>query len=240
MFELDSKFGYQIFGKTLGETWIGLVEAVLKRGRKSFDETRERKALLNVRIKSATQKIPDKIITKYGHQGNLQAMLDLTFSEEIMRDIDVVKSFHIGAKSYHKRIKEGGMLDFVIERLAKIPGSKKAIMVFPTYEDYRAVLENQSDDYLPCIVTIQFRLIPNKKGFVLNTSFYARSMDVYQKGHGNLIALAKLSEIVARGVSQKIKKNIRLGFLDGIIADAHIYKESFSESRKNINFTTYA
>lgn len=235
MYEVNSKFGYQIFGKTLGEAWINLVEVVFKNGRKSFDEKRERKALLNVRIKSETQKIPDTIINKLGHQENLQAMLDLTFSEEAMRDIDVVKSFHIGAKSYHKRIEEGGMLDFVIERLAKVPESKKAIMVFPTYEDYRAILQNQADDYLPCIVTVQFRLIPNKKEYILNTSFYARSMDVYQKGHGNLVALAKLSKIVARDVSQKIKKDIKLGFLDGIIADVHIYKETFAEAKKTLS-----
>ena len=34
------------------------------------------------------------------------------------------------------------MVDFVIQRLTKIPGSKKAVMVFPTYEDYEAVLSS--------------------------------------------------------------------------------------------------
>lgn len=234
MHKVDSQFGCQIFGKTLGEAWISLVEVVLKYGKKSYDEKRGRKALLNLRIKSSTQKLPDNIISKYGNVENLKAMLDLTFHEEIMRDIDVVKSFQIGAKSYHKRIKEGRLLEFVIERLGKIPESKKAVIVFPTNDDYKTILENHTDDYLPCIIAVQFRLVPNKKNFVLNTNFYARSMDVYQKGHGNLVAIAMLSEIVASGVSQKLNKDIKLGFIDGIIADGHIYKEILDDARKTI------
>lgn len=234
MYKVNKQFGYEVFGKSLGESWIDLVEVVLKFGKKSFDEKRERKALLNVRIKSATQNLPDKIINKYAHTENLKAMLDLTFSEEVMRDIDVVKSFRIGAKSYHKRIKEGRLLNFVIERLAKIPESKKAVIVFPTYDDYKAILENHGDDYLPCIVSVQFRLIPAKNGFILNTNFYARSMDVFQKGHGNLVAIAMFSEIVARGIGQKLNQKIKPGFIDGIIADGHIYKETFNEARKTL------
>lgn len=73
------------------------------------------------------------------------------------------------------------MIEFVIERLSLIPESKKAVVVFPTYEDYAAVMRNHRDDYLPCLVSIQFRLLPDGKDYVFHTTFYSRSMDAWQK-----------------------------------------------------------
>ncbi|EFD14181.1 predicted protein, partial [Mycobacterium tuberculosis T46] len=92
----------------------------------------------------------------------------------------------VAQKATHRRIKEGRMIEFVIERLSLIPESKKAVVVFPTYEDYAAVMRNHRDDYLPCLVSIQFRLLPDGKDYVFHTTFYSRSMAAWQKGHGNL------------------------------------------------------
>jgi len=235
MYKEIPQFGFHIFDKTIGEAWIDLIEAVFKYGEISFDEGRKRLAISNVRWKSATQIIPDKIVGQFGDKKSLKALVDLTFSQEKMYDTDVVKNFNSGAKSYYKRIKEGKMLDFVIARLSRMPESKKAVMVFPTYKDYQAIMNSQRDDYLPCLVSVQFRLVKQSRYYNLNTTFNFRSMDVFQKGHGNFIVLAMLSRVVAKGLSKKIKdKPIRLGFLDGIITDAHIYRESFSEVEKTL------
>ncbi|MET2931742.1 hypothetical protein ABXU93_17685, partial [Mycobacterium tuberculosis] len=142
--------------------------------------------------------------------------------------------FSRGAKSYHRRIKEGRMIEFVIERLSLIPESKKAVVVFPTYEDYAAVMRNHRDDYLPCLVSIQFRLLPDGKDYVFHTTFYSRSMDAWQKGHGNLLSIAKLSDWVRENVSARIGRKIMLGPLDGMICDVHIYKETYAEACKRL------
>jgi thymidylate synthase len=162
-------------------------------------------------------------------------MINFTFSEPVIKDIDVVKSFKKGAKSYYQRIKEGRMLDFVIKRLSLFPESKKAVIVFPTYADYAKIFTDQYiNDYLPCIVAIQFRLMESKADYSLNTTFYARSIDAFQKSHGNLLSIAKLSEVIARGLEKNLQKKIKLGFLDGFIADAHIYKETWKSAKETL------
>ncbi len=228
-------FGYNIYGKSIGEIWISLVEAILKYGEISYDEKRKRKALINVRIKSKTQEINDKIIEKYADKEKTKAMIDFTFSKEIIEDIDSVKSFQNSAKSYYHRIKEGRMIEFVIKRLSLIPESKKAVIVFPTYEDYTKIFQDHYvNDYLPCIVTIQFRLVKDKQEYILNTNFYARSIDGFQKAHGNLISIAMLSNVIAEELGKKLNKKITLGFLDGMIADAHIYEDTIKQAEDTL------
>ena len=165
-------FGYNIHGESIWEAWISLVEAIIKHGETSYDEKRKRRALINIRIKSESQKVDDRIIEKYAEKEKTKAMIDFTFSKDIIEDIDVVKSFQNGAKSYYNRIKEGRMVEFVVKRLSLIPESKKAVIVFPTYEDYAKIFQDHYiNDYLPCIVAIQFRLVMNKNGYILNTNF---------------------------------------------------------------------
>ena len=232
--EYSEHFGHQIYGTTIGDMWVGLVQAVLDSGTTSFDETRERIALSNIRVKSAAQNYPDPLIERCSNIEQLKAMLDFMFSRDVMEDIDVVHSFSPGAKSYRQRIKDGKMVDFVIERLSLIPESKKAVIVFPTYDDYAAVMRNHRDDYLPCIVSIQFRLLPRGEGYDLNTTFYSRSMDVWQKGHGNFLSIAMLSDHIRKEIMARIGRPIRLGPLDGMICDGHVYNEKYSEARQQM------
>ncbi len=230
-------FGYSVLADNIGSSWIDSVDSVLQNGVTSFDEGRMRLCLQSFRIKvNSHEYIDDKLVLKYGNQKNIQNILDLTFKDPVMTDIDVNPSFSDGAKSYYARIKEGKMLEFAAKRLSKIPESKKAIIVFPTYEDYTSVLENPWDDYLPCIVSVQFRMVPNggSGSYKLNTVFYARSMDIYQKGLGNIIAIAHMSEIVIENIKKDTGRNIVLGFIEGFIADVHIYSENITEAQEMV------
>jgi thymidylate synthase len=231
---ISNEFGIQIYGPTIGDMWSGLVQAILDSGTVCFDEGRERLALSNVRVKSRTQHYPDKIIEQYSNGEQVQAMIDFMFEIEQMKDTDVVQSFNPGAKSYRHRIKEGRMVEFVIERLSKIPESKKAVIVFPTYDDYAAVLRTPEDGYLPCLVSIQFRLLPTNHGYALHTTFYSRSMDAWQKGHGNFLSIALLSAHIRDQISSRLGQETELGPLDGIICDVHIYNEKYHEARERM------
>jgi thymidylate synthase len=226
--------GTSITEKTLGEVWLKLVENILKYGKVSYDEGRKRLALENIRVSSITNNYQDKILEKYANKRNIKEMVDLFFYKDKMYDIDIIPSFNPGPKSYAWRLKKGKLVEFVIKRLSLIPESKKAVIVFPIWEDYKQVLKNPRNDYLPCIVCIQFRLHKNKKYYLLNTTFYARSIDAFQKAPGNLVSISMLSHKVSEELSKKLKSKIKIGFLDGLIADAHIYQECINEAKELI------
>lgn len=219
-------FGVCVYGERIGSTWMSLVEAVLKNGEETIDQGRRRISLQNIRVRSSNQRTTDSIIEKYADNKNIRKLLDLHFKEPEMYDFDVNPSFSPGSKSYYARLKEGKMMDFVVERLSLIPESKKAVISFIHWDDYKAVLATPKDDYLPCIATIQFRLLNNDDGYRMNTIFTARSMDAFQKGVGNLIAIATMSKKIAQRIEKKINKKIEIGSLDGMITDAHIYTEN--------------
>ena len=233
MFGYISPFGYFAHGKTIGETWLELVRAVLELGEESYDEKRKRLALQAIKIKSQKQNFPDSLIERYGKKEFVKALLDLTFKENKMYDFDMVPNFSPGAASYFKRISDGNMIHFVVERLSRFPESKKGVMSFINWKDYEAVLESPKDDYLPCICIIQFRLLPPKYD-TMNTIFYARSIDAFQKANGNLLAMAKLSRQIARNLGKNLKRKIKVGSLEGLIADAHIYSECYNNAKKLI------
>ena len=125
-----------VCGENIGSTWLNLVDIVLSRGALDFDEGRERIYLRSVVIRSLTQLFPDIFIEKYGKKENIDAMIDLMFHNKEMYDFDVVPSFSHGGQSYYARIKNWKMIDFVVNRLAIIPESKKAVMSFIRKEDY--------------------------------------------------------------------------------------------------------
>jgi thymidylate synthase len=232
-----TNFGYSVYNTTVGASWLESVEAVLEHGETTFDEGRKRLSLQSFRIKSESQDIAnDHDIETYGDKENIAKVVALNFEQPKMVDIDVNPSFGPGAKSYYARIQEGRMLEFAIKRLSTIPESKKAVIVFPTYEDYEAVLTNPWNDYLPCIVSVQFRMLPNGGSgrYKLNTIFNARSLDVFQKGLGNFVAITMMSEMVAKGISENTGREISLGFVEGLITDVHLYEETFDAAKEVI------
>jgi thymidylate synthase len=233
MYQYLYPFGHQIFGETIGEIWISLIGAILEDGEFSYDEGRNRLAIQAARLKAHRQTIPDKIIKEYGNKKNLDEMIDLFFRETKMRDFDVLPSFPPGAKSYYGRLKEGKMEEFVVKRLTKYPESKKTIMVYPTWDDYKQVLENPDDDYLPCITTVHFRMIRNQNsGYKLNTITYARSIDAHQKAYANFWTIAMLTERIAKQLKETLKKDIVAGSFDLLVGDAHIYEETLEDAKK--------
>ncbi len=232
MYQLIKPFGYHISAKTIGQAWIDMVNAIITHGEKTFDEGRERYCLQNVRIHIASPRLPDPILTKYANKKNIDDIIYLTFKGEAMYDFDVKPSFSPGAKSYYARLKEGKMVEFIVERLAKIPESKKAVISFIHWSDYTSVLANPYNDYLPCMVSIQFRLLPANDGYAMNVVFNSRSIDAYQKSNGNLVAIAMLANQISQELSSRLNKNVFLNSIDGLITDAHIYHECYPDARQ--------
>lgn len=234
MYLKTEPFGYLIFAETIGSAWLSLCEVILKNGELDDDEGRKRLCVQNIRIKSLNQQFPDYLMSKYANKKNIDDIIHLTFDNEIMYDFDIVPSFSPGSQSYFARIKDWDMFNFVVKRLSEIPESKKAVMSFIRQEDYKRTLDRPRDDYLPCITTVQFRLVKVDDGWKMNTIFNARSIDAFQKAGGNLSAIVLLSKKLAVELEKKLKVSVWLGELDGMITDAHIYEECIEDAKKII------
>lgn len=230
MYKYIKPFGYHISGNSIGEAWVDLLRALVEKGSRSKDEKRDRVSLQNIRVKINKFEIPDIILEKYGDKEKIDGIIYLTFKGEEMYDFDVVPNFTPGPKSYYSRIKEGRMLEYVVDRLSTIPESKKAVMSFINWKDYELVMADHYDDYLPCVCTIQFRLIKTKNGWEMTTIWYARSLDGFQKGNGNILSIAMLSQKVATQISKKLQVPVVCGAIDGFITDVHIYGECLKEA----------
>ncbi len=235
MYKKIDPFGVHIYNRTVGEAWIDLIRAMINLGEFSPDEKRDRVALQNLRIKIDTPVIPDPVLEKYGNKDNLDAIVYLTVGGGVeMYDFDVVPSFTAGPKSYYARIKEGRMYEYVIDRLSTISESKKAVMSFINWKDYELVMADHYDDYLPCLCTVQFRLIKNDKGWDMNCVWYARSLDGFQKGNGNMLAISILCKNIVNDLSKKLGVPVNIKSLDGFITDVHIYGECIEDAKKLI------
>jgi thymidylate synthase len=232
MIERIENVGYAVYGKTLGETWLQMVETVSKNGKFELDENRGRFAVRNLRFASETTDVNDELIEKYGDKTKIDAMKRVVFESDTMVDFDITPSFRNGAKSYKKRLEEGDMIDFVVKRLAKIPESKKAVMVFPTYEDYTAVTNSPWNDYLPCIVALQFRIAKREGKNYLDLTLFMRSWDGFQKGAGDLIVTSMIGDIVRKQLEEKLDIKIIPGRLDGLVTDVHIYENTYEAAQQ--------
>lgn len=122
--------GYSVYGETLGELWLDIVETILKNGQFELDENRGRFAVRNLRFAAGIADPDDLLIRKYGDKAKIDAMKRMVFKVDAMEDFDITPSFRNGAKSYKKRLEEGRMMEFVVERLAKIPESKRPSWCF--------------------------------------------------------------------------------------------------------------
>lgn len=227
--------GYSVYGETLGELWLDMVETILKNGQFELDENRGRFAVRNLRFAAGIANPDDKLIEKYGDKAKIDAMKAVVFDSDTMKDFDITPSFRNGAKSYKKRLEEGKMMEFVIERLAKIPESKKAVMVFPTYEDYIAVLNSPWNDYLPCIAALQFRVNQRLGKNYLDLTLFMRSWDGFQKGAGDLTVVSMLGNKVREALEKKLSMKIETGRLDGLVTDVHIYENTY-EAAQSVHF----
>jgi thymidylate synthase len=235
MYKLIKPFGIHIDAESIGKAWMDTLDAVLKEGDITFDEGRKRLSLQNVRIRISNPKQKDKIIEKYADKEKIDGIIFLTFKGEEMYDFDVVPSFSPGAKSYYARLKDGRMDEYVVKRLSKIPESKKGVISFIHWDDYSYVLDTPYDDYLPCVLIVQVRLIKDDNSYKANINWMARSMDIFQKGNGNMIAILMLANKILKQIEKNLNKKISINALDGFVTDIHIYSECQEKAEKILN-----
>lgn len=104
-------------------------------------------------------------------------------------------------------------------------------MVFPVMKTMRMWYNSPFNDYLPCIVSLQFRLHRVKNGeYTINTHFFMRSQDAFQKNISDLVVFADIASVVARKLEKTLGVPIKTGVMDGYITDAHVYKNTYDQA----------
>jgi thymidylate synthase len=68
----------------------------------------------------------------------------------------------------------------------------------------------------------------------MTTVLYARSMDGFQKAAGNLLAVAMLSQKIAKQLSENLKVPVMYGVIDCFVTDVHIYEECINNAKEII------
>ena len=107
-------------------------------------------------------------------------------------------------------------------------------MVFPTYEDYDAVTTSPWNDYLPCIVALQFRVAKRRGEHYLDLTLFMRSWDGFQKGAGDLIVTSMIGDVVRRQLEDKLGIKIQPGRMDGLVTDVHVYENTYENAQQVI------
>jgi len=115
-------------------------------------------------------------------------------------------------------------IEAVIENLAKCPYTRRAQAITwdPGIDTY--------DDEPPCLQRIWCRILDDpKKGLVLNMDTDWRSRDAYKAAFMNIFALTDLMKVIAKKVSQKIGKPVKIGRYVDCANSYHIYGSYFDQ-----------
>ena len=198
-----------------------------------FDEGRLRRAVTNIAFSIAWSNGPAEVKWENvptGLVSQTREMYAFMTQEDSLYDVDKSPSFVTPTLSYCGRLKKNGGLQFVVERLTKYPESKKAVITFPLAEDYSRVLASPDDDYLPCLLAVQFRLHSGPKNRRLVATIIWRSLDAWQKMLGNVFGVISWSESIRKALSVSLHEEIVIREIDGFISDAHVYEDCFVDS----------
>jgi thymidylate synthase len=87
----------------------------------------------------------------------------------------------------------------------------------------------------PCLQRLWFRILVDSDGFpVLNMNSHWRSRDLYKAWFMNVYALTHLQRIVAKGVAERLGREVKIGRYVDISDSLHIYGSYFSEVQSEI------
>jgi thymidylate synthase len=181
--------------RSLGETWIHLVEMTVQNGTALTDEGLE---LLEAQVAFPAETQADELIRQFG-DARMIAEMDRVFFGD--------KPNSLG-HSYAKLMRgPGGQHDLedVISLLRAEPASKRAVVTFC----------GLGDGKVPCINVVQFLV----RDGAVRTIYFARGQDAFKKFYADALCIAKMARRVAEGLG------LRSGSVSGFVGSSHIYHQ---------------
>ena len=178
---------------TLGQSWINLLDRIVKTGTPMAEEGTE---CLAIKVAFASQARPDPVLERFGNRQIMAEMKKVFFAE----------GPNALGHSYAGLMRgPGGRNDLqdVIALLRTEPWSKRAVLT----------LCGPPNGKVPCINIVQFLIRDNR----LQTVYFARGQDVFRKFYADGLCVASMARTVAKGVG------VRVGPVTGFIGSGHIY-----------------
>jgi thymidylate synthase len=189
-----------IVSDSIGDCWINCIKKVIHEGTTNYDEDVKIKEYLGISLKILDPKPDDELINKYADKKILSHTLEKFEKGVVMKD----RPFTYGELIYCKNGVD--QYEWLIQRLKNKRETKSATI---------CLMETGSTcPNLPCLTTIDAKIREEK----LILQFFYRGQNVVGRQYANLIALSKFQRKLAKDLSVKV------GFLGGYIASAHIYE----------------
>lgn len=194
--------------KTLGEAWIKAMQMILADGAVINDDDEKLKEICNLYITIQDIDKNDSILKSYADQKRIALMM------EKYATCGLVGEYNIDYGSYLYNNNGHNQIEWVEKRISNKPETKSAAIV----------LHRPGEDKLTCLTALDFKLRNN----VLNMTVVYRSQNIYASHPGNLLALRKIQEDVAKSLS------VDIGIVELIVVSAHIYERDFQLAEKII------
>ncbi|MFQ6010285.1 MAG: thymidylate synthase [Candidatus Aenigmatarchaeota archaeon] len=199
-----------IMADTIGEAWLKACRTVMKEGKVIKDGRKKLKEVMQLMLIVKKPKVNDSIIEECGDKEMIDWMVSNFMDEKIVPELKNSQSYGFRLFNYNGK----DQIKWVVERLKRNPDAKSATIT--------TLMPNSDKGYIPCVSLLDFKIRKGK--LILTVS--CRAIDFGNKAYANLIALARLQDIVA------YELRVKAGPIYFHAVSAHAYEEDFKSVRK--------
>jgi hypothetical protein len=124
-------------------------------------------------------------------------------------------------------LQDGGklnQLEMLVERIATNPITRRAVAMTGLPE-----IDNKLKEDMPCLREIHLRGTEEEGALYLHMSTVWRSRDLFKAWHDNTIAMTFLQAELARQLSKKTGREVRVGSYSDYSTSLHIYGQDIKE-----------
>ena len=191
---------------SLGVAWLNAMKLIMSCGEEINDDNRKLKEIRNLYITIQSVSEKDSIITKYADKKRIALM------KEKYATCGHVGDYKIDYGSYIYDNNGINQINWVRDRILNKTETKSATIT----------LHHPGEEMLACLSLLDFKLRRNR----LNMNVVYRSQNIYSSHPGNLIALRRIQEDLAKEL------NVSIGYIELIVMSAHIYSEDYMNAKQ--------
>ncbi|GLQ49872.1 thymidylate synthase [Dyella flava] len=200
---------YQVQTKSIFEAWVQTVKACVLDGQQWHDGEVKIREAGGVAFSISQPRLDDEGIRRHGSEEMIAAMIKNFTTDQPQFGF----RFSYGARIFCADEHAG--LASLISILRRKPETKSATMSLLRSGDHLG-------SHVPCITTIDFKLRNGR----LDTHYFARSQDAFNKNYADNLAILAIARHAAREL------DVGIGSLSGYIASAHIYETDADKAQE--------
>lgn len=213
--------GHYLFEYSLFRAWVKLLETIMSYGYvKETDYGEKQKQFLNIMtvigVFSKSYKLDEEffeIFSPNEFENHVKSLLSTRKEEGV--------SYTYGERLFKHPIGDNQFEAF-IDKLSENEKTRRAIMITWDY------LTDSTSKDPPCLILVQGDL----SGKYYNHTAYFRSHDVYSAWPLNAYGQIMLASLIAEKLSEKLKKEIDIGYVTILSSSAHIYEHDWKNVKE--------